>query len=142
MHSAFQTVPLNYQTPPFPSLYISAGLYHQGAKYLYYTGDIWRFTLFWTLLFYIGIHLSTSLCAAVMQWRNWKLIWAAPLVYILVASLEALLAGSVVGLILGAVYEAGNYHMSTWIPFSWAATNTLVLILSSFSVRGGLWLGT
>ncbi|PGH13422.1 hypothetical protein AJ79_03701 [Helicocarpus griseus UAMH5409] len=130
-----QTIPLGYHTPPFPSLYTSSGL---DAKYLYYTEDIWRFTLFWTLLFYMGAHLSTAFCAVAMQWRSWKLIWGAPLLYGLIAGLEGLLAGSVVGLILGAVYEAGNYKMSTWIPFSWAAINTLVLILSSFSIQGGL----
>ncbi|PGH36158.1 hypothetical protein GX50_01013 [[Emmonsia] crescens] len=133
-----QTVPVNYETPPFPSLYVSLGFYQDGAQYLYYTSDIWRFTLFWTLLFYIGAHLSAALWAVVMQWRCWKVVWAVPLVYTLVAGLEGLLAGSVTGLILGAVYEAGNYKMTTWIPFSWAAINTLVLILSSFSIQGGL----
>lgn len=39
---------------------------------------------------------------------------------------------------LGAIYEAGNYKMSTWVPLIWAALNTLVLILSSFSIQGGL----
>ncbi|KLJ10952.1 hypothetical protein EMPG_09783 [Blastomyces silverae] len=133
-----QTIPLGYETPPFPSLYVTSGFYHDGAQYLYYTSDIWRFTLFWTLLFYIGVHLSAALCAVVMQWRSWKIVWAVLLIYILIAGLEGLLAGSVTGLILGAVYEAGNYKMSTWIPFSWAALNTLVLILSSFSIQGGL----
>ena len=40
---------------------------------------------------------------------------------------------------LGAVYEAGDFKMSTWIPFIWAVISTLVLILSSFSIQGGLW---
>ncbi|OJD18378.1 hypothetical protein AJ78_01622 [Emergomyces pasteurianus Ep9510] len=133
-----QALPLNYETPPFPSLYVALGFDHDGAKYLYYTSDIWRFTLFWTLFFYIGAHLSAALWAVVMQWRSWKIVWAVPVVYLLIAGLEGLLAGSVTGLILGAVYEAGNYKMTTWIPFSWAAINTLVLILSSFAIQGGL----
>ncbi|PGH08923.1 hypothetical protein GX51_00980 [Blastomyces parvus] len=133
-----QTIPLGYKTPPFPSLYVTSGFYHEGVEYLYYTSDIWRFTLFWTLLFYLGAHLAVALCAVVMQWRSWKIVWAVLLTYILIAGLEGLLAGSVTGLILGAVYEAGNYKMSTWLPFSWAALNTLVLILSSFSIQGGL----
>ena len=39
---------------------------------------------------------------------------------------------------LGAVYNAGYFRMSTWIPFVWALVNVLVLILSSFSIQGGL----
>jgi hypothetical protein len=39
---------------------------------------------------------------------------------------------------LGGVYQAGSFEMSTWIPFVWAVINTLVLILSSFAIYGGL----
>jgi hypothetical protein len=39
---------------------------------------------------------------------------------------------------LGGVYQAGYFEMSTWIPFVWAVINTLVLILSSFAIYGGL----
>ncbi|KAK2744670.1 hypothetical protein FQN55_006589 [Onygenales sp. PD_40] len=93
-----QTIPFDYTTPPFPSLYAPAGPGHNEAAYLYSTGDIWRFTLFWTLLFYTGAHLSVALCAVTMQWRSWKVVWGAPVVYLLIAGLEGLLAGSVVGL--------------------------------------------
>lgn len=39
---------------------------------------------------------------------------------------------------IGGVYNAGYFRMSTWIPFVWALINTLVLILSSFAIQGGL----
>lgn len=39
---------------------------------------------------------------------------------------------------LAAVYNAGYIKMSTWIPFVWALVNVLVIILSSFSIQGGL----
>lgn len=39
---------------------------------------------------------------------------------------------------LGALYEAGNFMMTTWLPFIWACINVLVVILSSFSIQGGL----
>ena len=39
---------------------------------------------------------------------------------------------------LGAIYTAGSFRMSTWIPFIWSWINLLVLILSSFSIKGGL----
>lgn len=39
---------------------------------------------------------------------------------------------------LGAVYNAGYYEMNTWIPLVWAFVSVLVLIISSFSIQGGL----
>jgi len=39
---------------------------------------------------------------------------------------------------LAAVYNAGYFRMSTWIPCVWGVINTLVLILSSFSLQGAL----
>ena len=39
---------------------------------------------------------------------------------------------------VGAVYDTVDYRMSTWIPFVWGCTSTLVLILSSFSVQGSI----
>lgn len=33
---------------------------------------------------------------------------------------------------------AGYYRMSTWIPLVWGVVNVLVLVLSSFSLQGGL----
>lgn len=40
---------------------------------------------------------------------------------------------------VGAIYSSGSFRMSTWIPFVWALINVLVLIVSSFSIQGGLW---
>lgn len=65
-------------------------------------------------------------------------VWMIPVVYLVVAGIEAVFAGSVVGLILGAVYNAGDFKMSTWMPFLWGLLNVSVLILSSFSIQGGL----
>jgi len=134
--------PLDYATPPFPSLYWP---YHSKpgvANYLYYSNDIWRFTLLWTLIIYAAFHSAVAVYAMVMQLgkgrSGLKYVWVIPLVYAAIAGIEALLAGSFVGLILGAVYNAGYFRMSTWIPFVWSLINILVLILSSFSIQGGL----
>jgi hypothetical protein len=72
------------------------------------------------------------------QWRNWKLIWIAPIVFGTIGAIEALIAGNVVGGLLSGVYTAGYFRMSTWIPFSWGIINSLVLILSSFAIQGGM----
>ncbi|OXV11312.1 hypothetical protein Egran_00930 [Elaphomyces granulatus] len=131
-------VPVDYQLPAFPSLYNPVNDHVGGASYLYYKKDIWRFTLLWTLILYAGVFLAVVICAVLVQWRNWRIIWAVPLGYCITAGLEGLLAGSVVGLILGAVYEAGNVTMSTWTPFLWASINVLVVILSSFPMQGAI----
>lgn len=93
-------VPPGYQTPPFPSLYwpIKPNAGFDRPKYLYYSQDVWRFTLFWTIIIFEASHIVASLYAVAVQWRNWKLMWIVPLVYMLVAGVEAVLAGSVVGL--------------------------------------------
>ncbi len=149
-------VPLDYNCPSFPSLYWPINPSPGDTRYLYYQSDIWRFTLYWTLITYAGVHLSASLWAVLMQLRSvlatkmkplgepnkirqtlvW--VWIIPVVYLVVAGVEAVFAGSVVGLILGAVYNAGYFRMSTWMPFLWGLLNVLILILSSFSIQGGL----
>ncbi|KAF4957402.1 hypothetical protein FGADI_3138 [Fusarium gaditjirri] len=63
-------------------------------------------------------------------WKKspWRYLWAAPVIYLVIAGLEAVMAGSIVGLVLGAVYSAGYYEMNTWIPYqlqSVAITDTL-----------------
>ncbi|MCJ1276552.1 hypothetical protein MMC21_004358 [Puttea exsequens] len=168
------SVPRDYTTPNFPSLYwlIGPGDVVK-PRYLYHIRDIWRFTLFWTILVYEAAHLAVAFYAIAIIWyggrggmkpatrmskgkkeevegdkgdgnRNervlekLKVLWMVPVVYAFVAGVEAVLAGSVVGLILGAVYNAGGFKMSTWIPFVWSIVNILVLILSSFSIQGGL----
>jgi len=32
-----------------------------------------------------------------MQWRNWKVIWVAPVLFTVVGGIEAVIAGNVVG---------------------------------------------
>ncbi|KAJ8608831.1 hypothetical protein MRB53_039417 [Persea americana] len=58
---------------------------------------MWRFTVLWTLIFYGFLHIVTSGYAVILQWRNWKVIWIVPLVYIVIGGVEAVLAGSIVG---------------------------------------------
>lgn len=92
-------VPINYQTPAFPSLYDPFPRPNAAVYYLYYTRDIWRFTLYWTLIFYLSSHLSVAAWALAMQGRSWRICIAIPLVYGIIAGLEALLAGSIIGLV-------------------------------------------
>lgn len=72
------------------------------ASYLYYVKDIWRFTLLWTLIFYAAFHIATAALAVCMQvgkGRNaFRWVWSIPIAYAAIAGIEAVLAGSIVGL--------------------------------------------
>ncbi|KAF2201728.1 hypothetical protein GQ43DRAFT_455588 [Delitschia confertaspora ATCC 74209] len=132
------SAPIDYETPTFPSLYWPLPFIDAHPSYLYYAGDIWRFTVLWTLLAFGAIHIVVALWACIVQWRSWKLIWVVPVLYTVIGGIEGVVAGSIVGGLLGGVYNAGYFRMSTWIPFVWALVNALVLILSSFAIHGGL----
>lgn len=97
MNKASTVAPDDYETPTFPGLYLFRAPAHE-PKYLYHSYDIWRFTLFWTIIIFEGFHLAASCYATVVQWRNWQMMWMIPLLYMFVAGVEAVLAGSVVGL--------------------------------------------
>jgi hypothetical protein len=94
--------PLGYKTPPFPSLYWPYNARPGEANYLYFTYDIWRHTLLWTLITFAVCHLTVAAWAVAMQLGKnknaWKYVWIIPLVYALLAGIEALMAGSITGL--------------------------------------------
>ncbi|KAI0408745.1 hypothetical protein F4802DRAFT_364565 [Xylaria palmicola] len=94
--SCFNYPPSDYQRPRFPSLCWPP---HTCVIYTLY--DSWRFTLIWTLILFTGFHLSTTAIALLMQVGKpssiWKNLIAVPIVYAVVAGVEALVAGSVVG---------------------------------------------
>lgn len=96
--------PPGYRTPRFPSLNVET--IHDSTEdrmyTLYYIRDIWVFTLTWTIIVYALFHLAVVLIAvATHGWRmsSWKYLWAVPIVYIGMAGLEALLSGSIVGVV-------------------------------------------
>lgn len=93
---------MDYATPPFPSLYWPYKAKPGVANYLYYAQDIWRHTLLWTLIIYAVFHLVVAAFAVLMQLGKgksaWQYVWIIPLTYALVAGVEALLAGSITGL--------------------------------------------
>lgn len=89
--------PLSYEPPPFPSLYWPFPVGGTQTDYLYDAYSIFRFTLIWTIICVVGVHLVAAFYAMAVQYRNWKLIWLVPIVYALIGGVEAIMAGSVVG---------------------------------------------
>lgn len=96
-------IPPNYKTPPFPSLNVRNLTDQTENKIytLYHVGDVWRFTVIWTLIVYALFHLGAVMIALFTHGskkKSWKLLWITPIVYLTVAGLEAILSGSIVGL--------------------------------------------
>jgi hypothetical protein len=89
--------PLSYVTPPFPSLYWPFPFRGPQTAYLYDPYDIFLFTLYWTLICVVGVHLAAAGYACLIQYRNWKIIWIAPIVFGIVGAVEAVIAGGIVG---------------------------------------------
>lgn len=89
--------PLSYTPPAFPSLYWPFPVSGTQTNYLYDAWSMFRFTLLWTLIDVIGIHLVAAGYAMMVQWRNWKFIWITPIVFGIIGGIEALIAGAVVG---------------------------------------------
>jgi len=137
--------PDNYTTPSFPSLYNPHAEFFRGADtnsstiipgtyYLYYSGDIWRFTLYWTLLCYGVTFLLTGTWAfVVFSKKSVTLAALIPLGFVLVAACFATIGASIVGFVLAAVYSVGYFSMSTWVPFLWALVQIMVAIMGSYS---------
>lgn len=94
--------PQSYQTPRFPSLNVQT-IYDttEDRRFtLYYIRDAWRFTVIWTLIVYALFHLAAVIIAMFAHGgriSSWKYLWAVPVVYLVIAGIEAILAGSIVG---------------------------------------------
>ena len=134
-HKTTTEVSFDYITPGFPSLYWLIGPPNVvQPSYLYHIHDIWRFTLFWTIIIFEAAHLAVAFYAVVIVWwggrrpvlkagtvrgageqgkrgkesntggkgggavGKLKMLWMVPVVYGVIAGVEAVLAGSVVGL--------------------------------------------
>jgi hypothetical protein len=89
--------PLSYEPPPFPSLYWPFPVDGTQTTYLYDAYSMWRFTFFWTLICVVGVHMAAAGYTCVIQYRNWKVIWVVPIVYVIIGGIEAMIAGNVVG---------------------------------------------
>ncbi|KAI1742236.1 hypothetical protein F4680DRAFT_44608 [Xylaria scruposa] len=93
--NCFNYPPPDYHTPRFPSLC------WPDDCVIYTVYDSWRFTLIWTLILFTAFHLSATAIALLMQVgkprSRWKYLVAVPIVYAIVAGVEAFVAGSVVG---------------------------------------------
>lgn len=100
--SFFNGPPEGYRTPRFPSLNVQTVYDRSPTRVytLYYIHDVWRFTVIWTVIIYVLFHVAAVVIALFTHGRRistWKYLWAVPIVYIVIAGLQALVTGSIVG---------------------------------------------
>ncbi|KAG8697622.1 hypothetical protein FRC08_006410 [Ceratobasidium sp. 394] len=139
------TPPEGYVVPSFPSLYDPRFEFKDsaldttplGTHYLYYSFDVYRFTLYWTLIFYASSFALCGTCALLVRVlskrRAPKLFVTVVLAFILTGTFLAVVGSAIVGYVLAAVYSVGYFSMSTWVPFLWALILTLVAVMGSYS---------
>lgn len=127
------TIPVGYVTPPFPSLTFHINSPEYEDAMLYYLSDMWRFTLYWTLIFFLSFHCCAALWASLMHRKVLGGLWMLA-TYALFAGVQAVISGSLVGLMISAVYRAGFFGMTTWIPMVWGAVQIIAMVVRSYSM--------
>lgn len=141
-------VPIGYLVPPFPSLYWPLGPERSSfeALYLYYTFDMWKFMVYWSIIMFGGLYFVTSLLAAAIQLRNQYKVHSKldkmsvstaifiVLSYVLLGLTHGFAGGAIVGLIVLSIYRTGLLNMSTWIPFTWSLAMVAYDVCSLYSL--------
>lgn len=121
-------VPVGYKPPSFPSLYWPIGE-NVSLHVIYYVSDIWKFTLYWSLIFNFGFYAIAGLWASISHKKQAGGLWILVL-YCTYGGVQGVASGTITGFLIGSIYLAGLFSMSTWIPFCCA----VVQILYDFTV--------
>ncbi|KAI9496242.1 hypothetical protein BDB00DRAFT_882089 [Zychaea mexicana] len=124
MSTSHFRLPYGYSgAPPWPSLYWPFGpgfepvnLIADVPHSLYYLQGIWAFLMF-----------------AKARTLRWYTLIMIPIIFVVAGSLASFVIGSIIGVALAFVYNAGFFVMSTWIPFLWALIQILVVMVGSYS---------
>lgn len=130
-------VPVGYVVPEFPSLHFPIGSPEYDVSFLYYTNDIWRFTFLWSIIFSFAFHGGAAVVAILSHRKVMGAVWIL-LVYGFIAGIYGIISGTVSGFLLAAIYRAGMFSMSTWIPFAWGLMMTLYLVITSYSMMAAI----
>ncbi|KAI8370420.1 uncharacterized protein BYT42DRAFT_582332 [Radiomyces spectabilis] len=119
--------------PDFDPLNLIADIPHS----LYYISDIWRFTMIWSVIFSLVVYLPAGIWAFITLAKSrtlqWYILMLVPFIFVFAGSLASFVIGSIMGVALALVYNAGFFVMSTWIPFLWALIHILVVMVGSYS---------
>ena len=125
-------IAVGYTAPKFPSLTMSFLTDDVASEYLFYFQDIWKFTLWWTMIVFGAVYLASGVLAAVCQRSVFTGLFIV-VFYVAWGEVQAVVSGSVVGLLLAATYRTGSLTMNTWIPLIWGITQILYVVVLSYS---------
>lgn len=64
---------------------------------------------------------------------NKKVLIFTAFTYIIIGAFQGFVAGSIVGVLIAAIYNAAQFKVTTWIPFVYSLVITLYNIASSYS---------
>ncbi|GCE97755.1 hypothetical protein ZYGM_004850 [Zygosaccharomyces mellis] len=124
-------IPVGYETPSFPSLYWPVG--HKTSLHVIYDiGDIWKFTLYWSLIFNFGLYAIAGFWASLSHRKQAGGLWIMAL-YCAYGGVQGIAGGTISGFLIGNIYSSGLFSMSTWIPFCCAVVQILYDFTVSFS---------
>ncbi|KAI9312342.1 hypothetical protein BX666DRAFT_2020927 [Dichotomocladium elegans] len=123
MSTSFR-LPYGYnEAPPWPSLYWPFSSHFEPLNLiadvphsLYYLHGVWAFLMFTK--------------ARTLRWYTLVMI---PVIFVVGGALASFMIGSIMGVALALVYNAGFFVMSTWVPFLWGLIQILVVLVGSYS---------
>ncbi|GAA5917211.1 hypothetical protein JCM6882_002259 [Rhodosporidiobolus microsporus] len=131
--------PDGYVEPSWPGLYTPLT---GSAQYLYTPEQIWRFTLYDTLVLTGSVYFfSGCWCALNFSKRHPRLALLAPLVWSATGLVLAFIGATICGYCLAALANAAFLRLSTWTPALWALIQTLILVLSSTMIQTRSFMG-
>ncbi|CAI4832610.1 CPA_1a_G0057280.mRNA.1.CDS.1 [Saccharomyces cerevisiae] len=130
-------IPVGYVTPKFPSLYWPINNSKYSTGFLYYISDIWKFSLYWTLIFNGAFYVTAGVYASLTHRKKAGSVWIF-VMYVLYGGLQGLTTGTVMGFLIGAIYRSGLFSMSTWVPLCCAVVQILFDVVLSYSMVGSV----
>ncbi|KAL7751400.1 hypothetical protein RI367_003260 [Sorochytrium milnesiophthora] len=126
-------LPNDYTSPSWPSLYNPLNRQTTGGVFMYYREDIWRFSLIWSVVLFTVVYGAAGCWGYTVFFRRTRWAFLLPVVFLFTAGLVGTLFGSIFGLVIAAVYNAGAFKMSTWTPFLWSLLQVLISVIGAYS---------